>query len=524
MTLAKHSSQKNIRVRTRSAFEAFMAILVLLNYLLVIFDATYIPLRDFWLQGRFQVTLLRFNEPIKLGPIAFQELQFPLRDPWEFPFVTVVSQYDTVKGIKPYRATVEYLQTVDNLEKAIQSDRTPAERKEVDDLLEELRQDSTTIIETNPFQIANKTGTLEKIKNKMRERIFGTENASAKDSFRTFWSREYLNREGVEKSFRFFDRQIRPLIETNYYRPIGENGLPIDNFEAIDFIFGIIFLTEFLIRTWWISRTHIGLRWFEAMLWRWYDVFLFIPVLRWLRIIPTVLRLDQAGFLDLKVIREQTTRGFVASIAEEITETIIVRVINQMQGYLRRGELQDFLNHHSSREFIDLNETNEIAEIIKLFIAVIVDKVLPQIQPEAEALLQHNLDKALANTPAYQSLQALPGMKDLQTRLSDRVSKQLYQAFTDLARDLAKEDKTAEQLLEKLIERFTQEMGTELQCRHSLDRLEALLIALLEEIKVNYVQNIAEEDIEIILEQTRKLRRKNPEILQLEPTRYRRNS
>jgi hypothetical protein len=163
MTLAKHSSQKNIRVRTRSAFEAFMAILVLLNYLLVIFDATYIPLRDFWLQGRFQVTLLRFNEPIKLGPIAFQELQFPLRDPWEFPFVTVVSQYDTVKGIKPYRATVEYLQTVDNLEKAIQSDRTPAERKEVDDLLEELRQDSTTIIETNPFQIANKTGTLEKI-------------------------------------------------------------------------------------------------------------------------------------------------------------------------------------------------------------------------------------------------------------------------------------------------------------------------------------------------------------------------
>ncbi|MEG3438612.1 hypothetical protein V0288_15880 [Pannus brasiliensis CCIBt3594] len=517
--MAKNSSSRTIRARTRSTFEALMALLVLFNYFLVIFDLTYIPLRDFWLQGRFQVTLLRFNEPITIGPISFQEVKLPPGKPLQVPFVTALSRYDAVKGIQPYRSTSNYLETVDRLQRAIESSAPP---REVDDILVALRRDSSSMIDTNPFQVANKTGTLEKIKNLMRERVFGTENASAKQAFNIFWSRDYLTKEGFAGELGFFNHNIRPLIETNYFRPIGEDGRPIDNFEAIDFFFGIIFFLEFLTRTWWISRTHVGLRWFEAMLWRWYDVFLFIPFFRWLRIIPTLIRLHQAKLINLNTIREQTIRGFVATISEEITESIVIRVLNQIQGYVRRGEVRNFLIRQKNREFVDLNDTNEIAEIVKLVITVMVDKVLPRIQPEAEALIKYNIDKALASTPAYQSLQNLPGMKDLETRLSDRVSRQLYQAFIDVSRELSREDKAAEQLIEKLTERFTREMGTELQTRNSIDRLENLIIALLEEIKLNYVRQITDEDIEVILEQTRELRRNQTNTPRLEPVRYRR--
>jgi hypothetical protein len=528
MTLTKTASSKTFRSHLQGTFETLMALLVLLNYLFVIFDATYVPLRDFWLQGHFQVTLLRFNEPIALGPIIFQELQIPPNEPFKIPFVTGLSRYDIVKGIKPYRSTTNYLAEVEELEKISQNaDFSPASnnresQKTIDDLLIKLRRDSISMIDTNPFQGANKTGTLEKIKNKMRLHVFATENVSAKETFERFWSRDYLTKNGFDKELQFFDREIKPLIETNYYRPIGEDGRPIDNFEAIDFFFGLIFFAEFLMRTWWIAYTHVGLRWLEAMLWRWYDIFLFIPVFRWLRIIPTLIRLDQARLINFSPIRQQVIRGVVATISTEITEVIVVRVINKLQDYIRRGGVHNFLTQHTQRELIDINDLNEIAEIAKLMIQITVEQVLPQIQPEAEALIKHNLDKVLEITPAYQSLQQLPGMKALQTQLSDRVSRQLYQAFTEIASRLGQEDKIADRLLEQLVQRVGQTMGTELQSRHSIDRLEMLLTALLEEVKLNYVQDLSQEDIELILEQTRELRRENAKVPRLEPVRYRR--
>ncbi len=76
MTLTKTPVIRNRRFSPRNLFETCMALLVLCNYILVIFDLTYIPLRDFWLQGRLQITLLRFNEPIKLGRFPFKNYKY----------------------------------------------------------------------------------------------------------------------------------------------------------------------------------------------------------------------------------------------------------------------------------------------------------------------------------------------------------------------------------------------------------------------------------------------------------------
>ena len=75
-------------------FEKIMAILALVNLILVFFDLSYIPLRDFWLQGRMQVFL-------KLGTLEYEIPNPPLKI---LPF-NITPVYDLVKGIEPERFT-----------------------------------------------------------------------------------------------------------------------------------------------------------------------------------------------------------------------------------------------------------------------------------------------------------------------------------------------------------------------------------------------------------------------------------
>jgi hypothetical protein len=488
--LTKRTSQAQIR--RNLWFERIMASLALLNLILVLFDLSYIPLRDFWLLGKIQV--LSFN----LGPLKFSG--FPLK----IPLPPVTKWYDPIKGIEPYRDTQQYLNKIKELETQIRQTGLTSPQAEL--ILQDLRRRSEEIVDTNPFQVANKTGALEKIKNRMREHIFRSREASAKEAFRTFWSQEYLVTNSPDQGLDFFNREIKPLIEVNYYRPLGENGQPADFFGLIDFPFFVVFGLEFLGRTWWISRRRTGISWRDAMLWRWYDIFLLIPIFRWLRIIPVTIRLSQAKLLDLDRIQRQLSQGFVASIAEDLTEVVVVRLINQAQSSIRQGDIANWLSRRPVRPYIDLNNTDEVAAISGLFMQLIVYQVLPKIRPDLEALLQHNLEKALNQSPAYKGLQQLPGMEEIQHQLSERLVKEIFQAIYDGLNYAMQEDPVSDELLKRLIENLSEALGTEIQTKQTLQQIQSLLADLLEEIKVNYVEKLSEQDLEEILEQTRAIR------------------
>jgi hypothetical protein len=499
LTPTKSQSQ----VRRSLWFERGMALIASANLVLVLFDLSYIPLRNFWLQGRIRIPLLNQTLKVPLPPIA----------KW----------YDRYKGIEPHRDTDEYLQKVKELEKMLGiTDSTPLQTQQIltqlrsqqtAKILADLRRRSEEMVDTNPFQVANKTGTLEKIKNRMREHVPNQEN-SAKQSFRQFWSENYLELNGVKGELIFFNEEIRPLIETNYYRPIGENGEFVDRFWKLDLPFVILFGLEFLARTWLISRRHVGVNWRDAMLWRWYDIFLIVPFslvpfLRYcllLRIIPVTIRLNQAEIIDLERIQKQVSQGFVASIAEDVTEVVVVRVINQIQSSIRDGDLSRLLSKRDVRPYVDINNTDEIAALTKLVTQLVVYQVLPKIRPDLEALLQHNLKKAIEQSPAYQSLERLPGLGELQHQLTERVTKEIIQAIYDGLNAALEEDPVGEQLFKRLIEHLTEVIGTEIQAKQTLPRIQSLLTDLLEEIKINYVERLSEQDLEEILEQTRAIR------------------
>jgi hypothetical protein len=239
------------------------------------------------------------------------------------------------------------------------------------------------------------------------------------------------------------------------------------------------------------------------MLWRWYDIFLLLPVFRWLRIIPVTIRLSQAELLNLDRIQKQISQGFVANIAEDLTEVVVIRVINQVQTSIRGGDLAKWVSNREVRPYIDLNNTDEVAALTTLIMQLTVYQVLPKIRPDIEALLQHHLEKILNQSPAYQGLQKVPGMEQLQHELTGRLVKEISQAVYDGINTAMEEDPVGEQLFRRLIQHLSEALGSEIQAKQTLQKIQSLLTDLLEEIKVNYVERLSEEDLEEVLEQTR---------------------
>jgi len=473
-----------------------MAIAATVNLGLVLFDLSYVPWRDFYLRN-FPGFTLNFPGLTPLNTPG-STLSFP----------SLTSVYDPIKGIEPHRETEKYLKTVNALERQVS--QTGLQSPQTQALLAELRHLSNDMIETNPFGLANKTGTLEKIKNRMRDRL-GVE--SSRTAFNIFWSQAYLSQVGWLREIEFFNQRIRPLIATNYYRTIGENGEFTDEFWRIDIWFIAVFGIEFLVRTFFISRRHAGIRWLDAMLWRWYDIFLLIPFellpfLRWtwLRIIPVTIRLNQAELIDFDRVEKQINQGIVASLAEELTEVVVVRVINQIQGSIQRGDFTNWLFQSANRKpYIDINDINEVEAIAGLMVNLIVYQVLPQIQPDIIAILRHNIESVLNQSPLYRGAQNLPGLGNVPQELSEQLARSLAQNLYN-AIVAAVEDPVGAKISSQLVQHFSAALGEQVQDKHTLERIRELLGDFLEEVKLNYVKRLAQEDVEQTMEQTRKLR------------------
>lgn len=442
--------------------------IALINYGVLLFNVTYLPARNFYWQTASSLT----------------------------------QRYDPIKAIEPHRETQNYLERVDLLQAQIEETGLLSPSSKA--LLNELRILSYRLIEDNPFESGDRSRILAKIENEIATRV-GEE--SIWDAFTIFWSQDYLAQAGWQQELNFFNIQLRPLIEANYYRDIDRFGQFIDYFWLIDLPFIILFAGDIIVRTYYISRRNPQLTWLEAILRRWYDFFLLLPIIRWLRIIPVTIRLYQAKLLNLEPIRQQLNYDFATSFAEELFELVGIQVIDQMQDYVREGDLARWLFHPESRTpYIQLNNRNEAKAIANSLVTVSVHDVLPQIQPDLEALIHHNLATTFKQLPVYQQLQNLPGLSHLPTQLTEQLAQNLSQTACKNAIQ-ALEDSKGTQLAKRLFDNFGDVLETELQKKHNLQNLEALLVDLLEEIKINYVRNISKGEIIKIIEEADQLHR-----------------
>lgn len=477
-------------------YERMMVAIASLNFVVVLFDLTYIPLRDFWLLGKVRIPLIQrviyLPQPLQITPL-----------------------YDPIKGIEPHRATQAYIETVAKLRQTIAEQGVDAPATQ--ELLAQLRQQSSTMVDTNPFALANKTGTLEQIKNLMRLKVFGRRDASSKQSFERFWSPEYISAQNWQTNLAWFEQQIIPLMATNYWRRYGEDGNFIDHFDTIDVPFNLLFLLEFLGRTFWLSRQYRGARWRDAMFWRWYDVLLFFPfwwlapTWAWLRIIPVTIRLDQADIICLDSLERQASQGLVAAIATDISEVVVLQVLTQLQKAIRRGQFSRWLPRVSGVEGSKktLNDIDELAELAALVVQVVIYRVVPQLRPEVESLVAYSVDQVLRQAPPYRRLLEMPSLEALPIHwrqfLAKEISDRLFLLLEQASKNQGNPTREGALLVSQLVQKFGQTLSAELQEEQVGKVIQDLLVMWLEEIKINFVRQTHIEGIETVLDETRAL-------------------
>lgn len=462
-----------IQMRVTSArryrwLERLIALLSLLNLCLIFFDLSYLPLRDFYLQS----------------------------------VPAIIQYYDPIKGIQPHPETQLYLERVDQLE--TQLAEAGLQSPQTENLLKEMQQLSLQMMADDPFAVAGKSSTLAKIEQELRHR---TNTPLARDAFTSFWSPAYLAEQGWQSEIAFFNTELRPLMDANFYRDVNSYGRFIDRFWQIDLPFMLIFAADFLIRTLHISRRRPDLTWIEAMLRRWYDLFLLLPFWRWLRVLPVTIRLYQADLLNLEPVRAQVNHDFAISFAQELTELVGIQVIDQMQESIQRGDVMRWLLHPEVRRpYVQVNEANEVRAIATRLVNVSVYDVLPKIQSDVEDLVHHVMVNTLNQSSAFRQIQNIPGLGQLPSQLIERLAKDLSQtAYQNLITVL--EDPVAAELINRLIKNFRDVLETELQKKHNVQEIQTLLVDMLEEIKINYIKQIAQNGTEKVIEEVEQLHR-----------------
>lgn len=456
------------RLRARW-FERIMALIALLNLALVIGDLSYIPLRDLYLRLLPDLTI------------------------W---------YGETFKGVEPHRFTANYLETVEQLEEQVAETGliSPAAQA----ILTDLQQQSAVMVAENPFQTANRSGNLEQIKNKMRDRI-GLESAT--ESLTEFWSYDHLSEAGFSTELTFFKSEVQPLVETNFFRRIAVHGGFVNLFWRIDLWFNLLFGLELLARSIYLDRRYKNFTWRDAILWRWFDILLIIPFsalrLPWLalaRLIPVTIRINQSKLINLEPIQSRISRFVISQVAVEITEIVVLRIIDQMQSLVRDGSLSKALLEPSSRRYIEVGGVNELEVISQRLAALTVYNVLPQVKPEVDALLKHTVTQAFDRTPGYQGFRQLPGIGNLPDQMAEQVVSQLSDNLYGAVKGTL-EDKSGGDITQALLQKLGETFKAQLKENENVEEIEALVVDFLEEFKLNYVKRLATADVDRLIEE-----------------------
>ncbi|MGC6482171.1 MAG: hypothetical protein ACON4T_01175 [Synechococcus sp.] len=466
--------QTSMADRLWHRWDQAMALIAAANLVWVLFDVTYVPLRSFWLQRT-------------LYPLPSATVEIPL--PW-LPDLTPI--YDPVKGIEAHRDTTAYIAHFRDLEQladaqGINSPAAQQRRLEMVVL-------SSQLIDDNPFVSSGNAGTLEKLKNRLRARA-GRE--SAKQAAAYLLSDSYLNSHDWEQERDFWNRQILPLAAINSWRGIDESGLPIDNAWRIDIPFQILFLLDILLRAFRLKQRYPGIHWRDALLRRWIDLPLVLPFWRVLRVIPVTERLSKAQLIQLEPLRTAVSRAVVAVLALELFEVLTVRIIDAMQGLVRSPRLPQRIRKLRSHQSIDDNGERELAELLRLWIPLLLTQVGPGMRPQLVALFGHALQRSLNEVMVPAPLRELAPLQRAETELSRQLAGTMVDTLLGLSRTagdrLGKRDVTMEDLSIDVLDRFWDELAHTLEQGPVLDRSQELIATFLNELKRTGVRQLRQQ-------------------------------
>lgn len=449
--------------------ERLIAIVTLINLVIIFFNSTYLSLRPVYKQYLPDLTQL----------------------------------YDPVKGVVIHPETQYYQAQVDKL--TVQLAQDELDSPQIENSLAELRSLSQRLLTEGTFVAPNGEHTLATVQQALLAR---TGQPLARDAFDQFWSSSYLARQGWQQELEFWNTQIRPFLQANYYRNVNQFGIVVDHFWLIDLPFVLIFAVDIWVRFTSMRRRYPDLSWLDIGLRRWYDIFLLLPIWRWLRVLPVILRLHQVDFLNLEPVKAEVQRDAVVLVAADLAGIIGIQLIEQMQASIRQGEWLTWISPKSSpqngalSELVDQEEVNEVADHLY---DVSVQNILPRIQPDIEDLIHHSLTKTLEQMPGYPQLHHVPGLGQVSTQVVQQISNSVVQGFyRSMAGTLA--DAEGREITVRLQDHLREAIAEELSRHNTTQKIQSLLINALEDIKHNYVREIIATGGDQLAERTQQLR------------------
>ena len=462
------------RFRSWQRWDQAIAFLTAVNLAWVVFDLSYIPLRNFWLQR-------------KLYPIPSLPLVVPL--PW-LPNVTRF--YDPVKGIKPHHDTQAYIDHFAKLDLALQSNNRSD--KLIQPMLKRQVKMTKRMIDTNSFLSSGKTGALEKLKNRLRS-YSGLESSESSTSH--LLSLDYLNNRDWEIERLFWTRQILPLVETNYWRSIDETGNPTDLSWRIDTPFKLLFLLDILLRCLRMKLRYPAIRWREALLRRWIDLPLLLPFARWLRLVPVTERLSNTGLVQLEPLRAVISRGVVALLALELFEVITIRLLDSLQQLIHSPQLPQRIRNLCSYHTTDNKTQRNLIELIQLWLPLLLTRIGPSMRPKLIALLSRIIYQNRKISFTTDSLRALPGLQQAESELNRQLAEGLIDAILEFLKGagsrIGRRDHILEGLSNDTLDSFFEELARIMDEGPILKRSQDLLLSLLEDIKRSSFEQLRDQ-------------------------------
>lgn len=381
-----HGKSPRTLEKFKFIYEIFFIVVLVLNIFVALFDFTYLT--------NIPYTGVTFRDIY----LEFARSQDPAGKTPDVLF------YDRVKGIQPHRAVVGFLGEYDELKKRLATEQKPSPESLA--LMEKLIARSLIMINKRPplsdFSLANKDGTLEEIKNRMRARFLkpGEELRlkSAKRSFREFFSADNLSPERRKLEFNFFDERIRPLLEQNYFRWIGPDGKPQDYFSRLfDLWFVLLFFwPDFLVRWFFAIRRKQYRAWYLFPVRNWPDLFtLFSPHhaawLRLLRLATLYKRLKENGWLPGGGVMPGIIHDNAGLIAEEISGLVLVNILSQTREMIRERDTA------SLARILQGGLGARAEKLIEGQMEIVALEMVPAIRPRVAELVHFALQEALSS-------------------------------------------------------------------------------------------------------------------------------
>ena len=451
-----------------------LALIAAANLSWIIFDISYVPLRNFWIHRN-------------LYPLPSSSLMVPL--PW-LPDITPL--YDPVKGIKPHQETQLYIQHFNQLDQAAAREgiNSPA----VHQLRLEQVMLTSQMIDENPFVGSGNVGTLEKLKSRLRARA---QMDSAKQATAHLLGNKYLNNLDWQQERQFWTQKILPLVATNYWRATDENGQPVDHAWRLDIPFQLLFLLDIFLRALRLKHRFPAIAWRDALLRRWIDLPLLLPFWRPLRLVPVTERLSSANLIELEPLRAVVSRWVVALLALELFEVLTLRIVDAMQGVIRSPLLPQRIRSLRSHQSLEKNEASELAELLQLWLPLLLKEVGPSMRPQFLALFSHALQRSMDGAMVPTPLKGLAVIEKAESEFSRQLAAGMIDVILELSRNagdqLGRKDMVLEQLGVDTIDRFWEELARNLEQGPVLERSQELIVALLEDFKRSSFRQLKEQ-------------------------------